>query len=139
MLVKVSLPFREDPSNESDAYMRNRYRRHILPQVLKENPMAPEKAVMMGASFKKMKRFFEALAKERLEKMLEFTDEGLPSINRRAFTDMPTALQRRMIPLLLGYLYDEENAPEYYKSALVEQILHHLRSQRRKCLNRFAA
>ena len=42
---------------------------------------------------------------------------------------MPTALQRRMIPLLLDYLYDKKNVPVHYKSGLIEQLLHHLDSE----------
>ena len=34
------LQFREDPSNESDAYMRNRFRHKIVPFILDENPAA---------------------------------------------------------------------------------------------------
>ena len=32
------LQFREDPSNESDAYLRNRFRHQIVPFMLDENP-----------------------------------------------------------------------------------------------------
>ena len=39
---------------------------------------------------------------------------------------MPSALQRRMITLLLGYLYNEDNVPIYYKSKLIDQLLHHI-------------
>ena len=39
------LQYREDPSNESDAYMRNRFRHHLLPLILDENPSAAENVV----------------------------------------------------------------------------------------------
>ncbi len=41
------LQYREDPSNESDAYMRNRFRHHIVPLILDENPSAAKNAVKM--------------------------------------------------------------------------------------------
>ena len=42
---------------------------------------------------------------------------------------MPVALQRRMIPLLLNYLYHGKNDSVEYKSALIGQILQHFSSR----------
>ena len=123
------LQFHEDPSNKSDTYIRNRIRLHITPFILSENPNAAERVVSMTGDLQEDAAFLESLANERLGEIVEFTDEGLPSINRLTFNRMPTALQRRMIPLLLGYLYDEENVPIPYKYGLVDQILHHLQTQ----------
>jgi len=127
--MENKLQFREDPSNKSEAYMRNRFRQHLTPLVLSENPNAAQKVVSMTSNLQEDELFLGSLAKERLEEIVEFTEEGLPFVNRITFTCMPTALQRRMIPLLLGYLYDEENIPIYYKSGVVDQILHHLQGQ----------
>ena len=123
------LEFREDPSNKSDTYMRNRYRQYVLPFILQENPAAAESALTLSRKLQEDGALLEALAKERLEKIVEFTIEGLPSIDGRAFSDMPNSLQRRMIPLLLNYLYDKKNVPVEYKSGLIEQLLNHLASQ----------
>ncbi len=123
------LRFREDPSNASDAYMRNRFRQQIVPHILEENAAAAEKAVILGERLQEDETFLKALAQERLEEIIQFTDEGLPSVDRQLFSNVPTALQRRMIPLLLGYLYDEEKIAVYYKTALIGQLLHHLSSK----------
>ena len=122
------LDFHEDPSNRSDAYMRNRFRRHVLPRIISENPKAPEGVVTLAGGLQEDEAFLQALAKDRLEEIIEFTDAGLPSISIRTFSSMPTALQKRMIPLLLGYLYDKKNESVHYKSTLIEQMLHHLNS-----------
>jgi len=127
--MENKLQFREDPSNKSEAYMRNRFRQHLTPLILSENPNAAQRVVSMTSNLQEDELFLESIAKERLEEIVEFTEERLPSVNRLTFTCMPTALQRRMIPLLLGYLYDEENIPIYYKSGIVDQILHHLQGQ----------
>lgn len=120
------LPFHEDPSNESDAYMRNRFRRHITPFILAENPNAAKGIVALTSSLQEDETFLGSLAKERLDDMVVLTTERLPTLNRIEFMNMPSALQRRMIPLLLGYLYDEENVPIYYKSKLIDQLLYHI-------------
>lgn len=123
------LAFNEDPSNESDAYMRNRVRRHIVPHILKENVTAPEKVVSMTRQLQEDEALLQTLAKERVEKLIEYTEAGHLTVSRQSFIDMPTALQRRAIPLLLGYLYDDKNNFIHYKFSLIEQILHHLNSQ----------
>ena len=123
------LKFREDPSNASDAYMRNRFRQHVLPFILKENPNAAERVVTMSGKLQEDEILLETLATEQLKKIIEFTDEGLPSIDAYAFTSMPNSLQRRIITLLLNYLYDKKNVPVEYKSGLIKQLLNHLTSQ----------
>lgn len=120
------LPFHEDPSNESDAYMRNRFRQQMTPFILAENPNAARGIVALTSSLQEDEVFLASLAKERLDDIVVLTTERLPTLNRIEFLNMPSALQRRMIPLLLGYLYDEENVPIYYKSKLVDQLLHHI-------------
>lgn len=123
-----NLQFNEDPSNESDSYMRNRFRRHIVPLILQENTSAPEKVFQMTRQLQEDEAFLQALAKEQVAQLVEFTKVGLPTIDSNRFGGMPTALQRRVITLLLGYLYDEEKMFISYKSSLIEQIIHHLNS-----------
>ena len=127
--MENKLDFNEDPSNGSDAYMRNRFRRHVVPHIISENPKAPEGVVTLAGRLQEDEAFLQALAKDRLEEIVEFTDAGLPSISIGTFSSMPTALQKRMIPLLLGYLYDKKNESVHYKSTLIEQMLHHLNSE----------
>ena len=50
----------------------------------------------------------EILAKERLDEIIKFTEAGLPSVDGNAFSNVHQALQRRMITLLLKYLYNGE-------------------------------
>lgn len=123
-----NLQFNEDPSNESDAYMRNRYRRHLVPQIMTENASAPEKVFTMTRHLQEDEAFLQALAKEQIEEHVGYTQDGLPTMSSYTLMGMPTALQRRVITLLLGYLYVDENLFVGYKSSLIEQIMHHLYS-----------
>ena len=123
-----NLQFSEDPSNQSDAYMRNRFRRHVIPHMISENPKAPERVAAMVGKLQEDEAFLWAAAEEQLGKMIDFTEEGLPTINKQSFGSMPTALQRRMIKLLLDYLYNNDKVLVRYKYTLIEQLLHHLNS-----------
>lgn len=122
------VPFREDPSNQSDDYMRNRYRHSIVPQMAKENKSVAQKIVPLTDELQQDEAFLRQLTKEHLRAHVQLTEEGFPTMNVKQFNSMPTALQRRAIPLLLDYLY-KENRTISYKSDLIRQLLEHLRSQ----------
>ena len=66
----------EDPSNQSDAYMRNRFRRHVIPHMISENPKAPKELLIWRGSYKRMMHFLWATAEEQLGKMIGFTGKG---------------------------------------------------------------
>jgi tRNA(Ile)-lysidine synthetase-like protein len=124
-----TLQYREDPSNESDAYMRNRYRHHIVPFMLHENPATAKNVVKMAGWLQQDSDLLEMLAEEQVDRIVEFVAEGHLAIDSSAFSDMHLALQRRVITLILKYLYDGESIPVEYNSALISQLLHHITSQ----------
>lgn len=123
------IPFREDPSNGEDAYMRNRYRQQILPHMMKENSAAVHHVATWTDELREDDSYLKQLAKEQIETEMTFTKEGFPSMDVKAFCHMPTALQRRAIPLLLNYLYGKENNAIFYKSDLVSQLMEHLHAR----------
>lgn len=125
---KQTIPFYEDPSNQEDQYMRNRYRHHIIPRMTHENPAIVNKITPLTAEMQEDEEFLQQLAKEAITNHVKFTKEGYPSMHVERFYCMPTALQRRMIPLLLDYLYNNEEDVISYKSELVYRLLEHLYS-----------
>lgn len=127
--TEKKLAFREDPSNQSTAYMRNRFRQQVLPFIVAENPAVVENTLTTTRKIAEDDALLEALAKEQLDKIVEFTEEGLPSIDGDAFIGMPNSLQRRVITLLLNYLYDNKNVLVEYKYGLIEQLQSQLTSQ----------
>nr|WP_225942148.1 tRNA lysidine(34) synthetase TilS [Sporosarcina limicola] len=129
-VTENDLRFREDPSNDSDAYMRNRFRRHVAPFLLTENPATAINVVKMTGWLQEDEDLLGTLAKGHFERIVKFTKEGLPFIDNYTFFDMHSALQRRVITLLLSYLYDGEHVPVEYNSTLISQLLRHLSSQR---------
>ena len=119
------LRYREDPSNESDAYMRNRFRHHLLPLILDENPSAAQNIVETTGWLQEDDTLLGMLAVEQYESSVTFTEEGVASIESDRFSRMHPALQRRVITLVLKYLYDGESLPVEYNSTLVGQLLVH--------------
>ncbi len=128
-MVENELHYREDPSNESDAYLRNRFRHQVVPFILGENPSAAENTVKMSGWLQRDEEFLEKLAQDRLDGITTFTVAGLPVVDGNAFSNMHQALQRRMITLLLKYIYNRETVPVKYNSTLISQLLNHLASQ----------
>ncbi|MDN4608836.1 tRNA lysidine(34) synthetase TilS [Sporosarcina highlanderae] len=118
--------FREDPSNESDAYLRNRLRHHVAPIILNENQAAAVNVVKMTAALQRDEELLANLTNERFSSIVSFTKEGYPTFDTNLFAGMHTALQKRFIPLLLNYLYAGESIPVEYNAALLDQLHHHL-------------
>ncbi|WP_438314121.1 tRNA lysidine(34) synthetase TilS [Sporosarcina sp. FA9] len=127
--TEKNLAFREDPSNMSAAYMRNRFRQQVLPFIISENPTVSENTLTMTRKLADDDALLKTLAKEQFDKIVEFTEQGLPSIDGDAFIGMPNSLQRRVITLLLNYLYDNKNVLVEYKYGLIEQLQDQLTSQ----------
>ncbi len=125
---EYEVPFREDPSNQADDYMRNRYRRYVMPRLVEENPAVVKGTVSLTQDLQEDESLLQQLAKEAVSSSIEFTKEGYPSMCVERFRHMPTALQRRAIPLLLNYLYNNEEHGIYYKADLIHQLLRHLHS-----------
>lgn len=122
------IPFHEDPSNQEDDYMRNRYRHHIMPRMLQENPSIIDRITPLTAQLQEDEKFLQQIAKDTVSTYTKFTEEGYPSMSIENFHRMPTALQRRAIPLLLDYLYNKEDDDVFYKNDLINQLLKHLHS-----------
>ncbi|MCM2677720.1 tRNA lysidine(34) synthetase TilS [Alkalicoccobacillus plakortidis] len=102
-----NVPFALDSSNSSQVYTRNRFRESVLPFVTQENPML----------FKHIQRYHEwqtedqdflfSLAENSLNQMLVKKSEQFLTISRDQFLSVALPLQRRVIHLILNYLYNE--------------------------------
>jgi tRNA(Ile)-lysidine synthetase-like protein len=118
--------FREDPSNESNAYLRNRLRHHVVPLIMSETPSAALNVVKMTTGPQEDEKLLDSLAKEQFTSIVTFTEDGFPTLRTDLFRNMHTALQKRFIPLLLNYLYSGESMSVEYSTALLNQLHHHL-------------
>lgn len=126
--VQKGAIFREDPSNESDAYLRNRIRHHIVPLLLSENPAAALNSVKMTKKLQQDDDLLMQLSLKQFQSVVSISEKGFPTVQQHRFAAMHPALQTRLIPLLLKYLYNGESIPVEFTHDLLEQLQYHMQS-----------
>lgn len=102
---RMNLTPRTDSSNQKDVYTRNRFRKYILPLLKKENPKALQNIQRFSENLHEDETFLQSLAKREFD-LLKMTEEnGVYSIAISSLQAVPIPLQRRVIHLILNYLY----------------------------------
>jgi tRNA(Ile)-lysidine synthase len=94
-----------DPSNESEKYVRNRFRKKVLPFLKQENPNVHERFQYLSETITEDEAYILHQAEIELEKVLIVKTEGKIELSVSAFNNMPIPLQKRGITLILNYLY----------------------------------
>jgi tRNA(Ile)-lysidine synthase len=119
---------RRDSSNESSAYTRNRFRREILPFLKEENPMVHTHVQRKHEWETDDQSLLMALAEEAKSTIITKKSERNVTISRIALLNIALPLQRRVIHLILNYLYGK-NSP-LITSIHIEQVLEVLRHEK---------
>lgn len=101
------VPFREDPSNAESRYTRNRIRKNVVPELKKENADVSKQFVELSASLQEDQKFLTELAQEKLNALF-LQEEQEIALSAERFRSHASALQKRMVLLLLNYLYNGE-------------------------------
>ncbi len=104
LVIRYGLEPRYDPSNEKLDYTRNRFRHHILPFLKKENKNVHLHMQRYSEETLEDEAFLQQLAKVELLK-IGIQKQGEYWIRVREFQTKPLPLQRRVIHLILNYLY----------------------------------
>ena len=100
-LEKKRFPFRDDPSNASLAFDRNRVRRLVVPTLAKAvNPAAARHLVEAASRLREDAACLDALARDRFEAMSTRRAEGLV-VEASALAALPHALAARVAHLAL--------------------------------------
>ncbi|SDZ66293.1 tRNA(Ile)-lysidine synthase [Evansella caseinilytica] len=100
---KNRIPYRKDESNESDVYQRNRFRK-ILPFLKQENPKVHEVIQRQSEQLEAEDALLQQLAEEALKEAVVSKTEQLVILKVKHFLNIPIALQRRCVHLILNYL-----------------------------------
>ncbi|WP_216831213.1 tRNA lysidine(34) synthetase TilS [Alkalihalobacterium elongatum] len=98
---------RIDESNFSDKYVRNRFRKEVLPFIKSENPKAHVHFQRMSELIDDDQVYLDELTRTHLEEVIEKRTEGEITISVEGFKRLRVPLQRRAIHLILKYLYGE--------------------------------
>ncbi|MDQ0430884.1 tRNA(Ile)-lysidine synthetase-like protein [Planomicrobium stackebrandtii] len=111
--------YREDSSNAESAYARNRLRQRVLPLLKDENRQVSQNFVELAEDMQQDQQFLEDLAGEKLQRII-LSSEGQIIFSAKSFRLEARALQKRMVLLLLNYLYNPKQIP--VTRQLVEQL-----------------
>jgi tRNA(Ile)-lysidine synthase len=113
-LAKNQVGYRDDASNFSDHYTRNRIRLELMPELLHYNP-ALIKALVNTADICKEEDNFLAVATLKLMHEIVLPCEGGYSVNRKGLTKASPALQRRLVRKLWQKLSCDEGGGLSYE------------------------
>jgi len=113
-LLKQGLDYREDASNAKDTYVRNRFRHHVVPLLEAENPRVTEQVTHFTKQLQEDDAYLMTLAEDVFSRTVERIDGNTYSMEIKALQLVPLALQRRLILILLNYLYKDSNTIQSY-------------------------
>ncbi len=103
--TKMDLQPRMDPSNDKDIYTRNRFRKYILPVIKKENSKALDHIQRFSEELEQDERFLMMLAEKEFNSLELTENDGIFKVPVSSIGKVPKPLQRRVIHLILNYLY----------------------------------
>ncbi|MDQ0209222.1 tRNA lysidine(34) synthetase TilS [Alkalicoccobacillus murimartini] len=124
--VNYGIQYALDSSNTSTVYTRNRFRETVLPFVTHENPMLFKHIQRYHEWQSEDQAFLFSLAEEQLSQILIKKSEQIVTISRDQFLSVALPLQRRVIHLILNYLYNESAR---ITSVHIEQTITMLRAE----------
>lgn len=102
-LDAAGLDYCHDSSNDSRKYFRNQIRLDILPYLAKFNPDISRTLNRTAAVLLEEDAYMQEQTEKIAEQAVQWVENGC-LLNRRSIMDLPIALQRRLIKLILNYL-----------------------------------
>ncbi|MFC7394746.1 tRNA lysidine(34) synthetase TilS [Scopulibacillus cellulosilyticus] len=121
---------RIDKTNESDEYTRNRFRKVILPFLKTENPLVHLRFQHDSEILYDDNNYLDQLAEEKLSDIVTNKRQEQMTISIQHFLRTPIPLQRRIIHLILNYLYHNKHIEPSLQSIHIETLLDWFRSDK---------
>ena len=125
---EASITPRRDSSNDASTYTRNRFRKEVLPFLKKENQNIHLHMQRQNEWASDDHDFMMTEAKKHMSDIIMKKSEQNVTISRIVLLRIGVALQRRVIHLILNYLYGK-NSPSI-TSIHIEQVLHMLQGKK---------
>ena len=119
LLQEYAIRYRTDSSNQTDAFLRNRLRHHVMPLLQEENPRLAENLSAMALDLREEEAALTSLSQTGEEKTVS------------QLTQMPQALRRRYLQALLQNSGVRE--PERSHIALAEALVFSDKPSARAC------
>ena len=120
-LLSNKISWREDISNAKNVYTRNRFRNKIIPLMQQENEHLSTNVLQLTDQIRDDDSFLMELAMERFSEIVTKSDKNSYKLSVQALKGGPVALQRRLILILLNYIYGKYHTYQTYQ--LVQSIL----------------
>lgn len=121
-LQSVRISYREDASNTKDSYTRNRIRHHIVPLLEAENAQVSSHATQLAMQLADDEHYLQQQAKALFLQIVTKCADDSYQFEIEAMLAQPVALQRRLILILLNYIYSDTNT--FQRFTLCTAILH---------------
>lgn len=113
-LQQKNISFREDASNAKDSYLRNRIRHHVVPLLQEENVQVSKHAVHFAQQLSEDEQYLQQQAQHVYSTIVQKVNDYTYQFEIDAFVRVPVALQRRLVLILLNYIYSEANTFQSY-------------------------
>jgi len=101
------LAYRRDSSNEKSVYHRNRIRKELLPVITRLAPAAVRVLQRQADLLREDEQYMEHITNDLVHTLVSHDASGVQRVDRRAFIELPIALQRRFVRTILR-TYDKE-------------------------------
>ncbi|WLD93478.1 tRNA lysidine(34) synthetase TilS [Alkalihalobacillus sp. AL-G] len=101
----AKIPYRIDPSNDSQAYTRNRYRTHVLPFLKEENRDVHRKFQRLSERLTEDEKLLQSICENEMDSVILQKCDKRMTLSVERFLGLANPLQRRGIHLILNYLY----------------------------------
>ena len=126
-LQQKGLTFREDASNSKSDYLRNRIRQTIVPLLKQESSTICLHSTQVSMQLADDEQLLHQLALQSFERIVTKVGNRTYEIEIQLFQSEPVALQKRLILILLNYLYNDTNTFQSY--TLCTAIINLMQSQ----------
>lgn len=110
----MMLPFAEDPSNGQTKYTRNAIRLELMPELERYNGRLTQALTQLAEVAADESDYLDNEA-YRAYKELVRGERGNSILERPSFLSLPSALQRRLIKLILNYLSADPSVVDFHK------------------------
>jgi tRNA(Ile)-lysidine synthase len=109
------LTYRHDSSNEKPLYHRNRIRKELLPVITRLAPAAIRVLLRQSDLLREDEQYLEHMTSTLVRTLVNHGFGDVQRVDRRAFIELPIALQRRLVRSVLR-TYDEEGRASSFRA-----------------------
>ena len=118
-IKQFKIAYREDESNRSLNYTRNKIRHLILPMLLKHNPGLPDVLLRNADTFANLEDFLDKYIKQVYKQAAVKSKQGMISFRRTAFMELHPFIQDELLLHAIGIIKGDR---QDFKKVHLEQM-----------------